>query len=260
MKKHRHDFKKKENYLVCECGKRVLDLEEGEKENLLVGVKSSGKKYTVRKNRDRYFFPDEWESFLNQIKDKEHRFFFITHLHTGGRTMEVLHLKHKDIDKDRKTITFNVVKQRKAKNSYSRGDKRTFFVASKFFKEYKSFTRGKKVNPQEYIFLDDKELPENYDSLTNKEKREFYKKKYTSYFRLFKRKLKKSDVEDYWNFSLHNIRKTYGNWMRIFEIEMAELCYRMGHDMDTFLEHYGSSLIFTPNERKKILKIMGEVK
>jgi len=60
--------------------------------------------------------------------------------------------------------------------------------------------------------------------------------------------------------SPHNIRKTYGNWMRSFNIEMGELCYRMGHNMDTFIEHYGSSLIFTPEERRKIVKIMGDVK
>ena len=48
--------------------------------------------------------------------------------------------------------------------------------------------------------------------------------------------------------------------MRIFDIDMLELCYRMGHDYDTFKEHYGSSLIFTDSERKRILKIMGDVK
>jgi hypothetical protein len=34
----------------------------------------------------------------------------------------------------------------------------------------------------------------------------------------------------------------------------------MGHDMDTYLAHYGSSLIFTDEERRKISKIMGDVK
>ena len=77
---------------------------------------------------------------------------------------------------------------------------------------------------------------------------------------MLKSKLRKIGIEDWYNFSLHNIRKTYGMWMRTFNIELAELCYRMGHDMDTFLAHYGSSLIFTDIERRKIQTIMGDVK
>ncbi len=230
-------------------------------EDLGVGIKSNGMKYTVRNDRRRYFFPDEWNKFISLVKNKEHKFFFYTLLFTGARIMEVLNLKHEDIDLERGTVNFKVVKQRKAKkNFYSVGKSRGFFVCSNFIKEYKSFIRGKTINPKEYIFLDNSKLPENYDSLTNNEKKKYYSSKAVSYSQLIKRIMKKTGIKDWYNFSPHNFRKTYGMWIRNFVSDSGELCYRMGHDIDTYISHYGSSLIFTDSEKRKILQIMGNVK
>lgn len=224
-------------------------------------INKRGIKYSVRIDRRRYFFPDEWETFLKQIKKPEHRFFFITAIHTGGRSMEILNLRHKDIDVERGTINFIIVKQRKAKKIFmASGKSRGFFVASNFIKEYKSFIRTRKINPEDYIFLNNEKLPDNYSSLNNEDRKKYFISKFVAYSQLFKRKLQKTDIEDWYNFSLHNLRKTYGMWIRTFNIEMAELCYRMGHDIDTYIAHYGSSLIFTESERRKINKIMGDVK
>lgn len=230
-------------------------------EGINVKVKSDGRNYSVRTDRRRFFFPDEWESFIKKITNKEHRFFFITCIHTGGRIMEVLNLRHRDIDLERGTITFSVVKQRKAKRNFqATGKTRSFFVASEFLSEYKSFIRGKEINPEHYLFLDNNKLPENYNDLANDERKKYYNSRVVSYSNILKRKMKITGIKDWYNFSMHNIRKTYGMWMRTFNKEMAELCYRMGHDMDTYMAHYGSSLIFTDDERRKIQKIMGDVK
>jgi len=238
-----------------------LELKPTDRKGIREGIMKDGRKLSVRDDRRRYFFPDEWEEFISKIKNKEHKFLFITLLHTGARIMEALNLKHENIEVDRGTITFNVVKQRKAKkNFYAIGKSRSFFVASNFIKEYKSFIRNKNINKKEYIFLDNSKLPKDYDDLNNKERRKYFISKSTAYSQLLKRKLKKANIEDWYNFSLHNIRKTYGNWMRTFDIQIAELCYRMGHDIDTYISYYGSSLIFTPEERRKISRIMGDIK
>lgn len=229
--------------------------------NIITKRNSRGIQYKVRLDKRRYFFPDEWLDFISIIKNRTHRFFFTTLLFTGARAMEALNLRHKDIDLERGTVNFETVKQRKAKkNFYAIGKQRSFFVASNFFKEYKSYIRGRSINPEDYIFLNNEELPQDYSKLPNEEKREFFLKVYVNYSQIFKRQMKKSKIEDPYNFSLHNIRKTFGNWMRTFNIEMAELCYRMGHDINTYLLHYGSSLIFTESERRKINKILGDVK
>lgn len=260
-KSHRHNFVKENNYFICSCGKRILSLIPSDKEGVLVGECKNGIKYSVRQDRRRYFFPDEWELFINLIKDKTHKFFFLTSLYTGGRIMEVLNLKYEDIDVERGTVNFSIVKQRKAKkNFYAVGKSRGFFVSSEFIKEYKSFCRGRTINQKYYIFLDNVNLPANYNELDNSQRMKYYTSKKVSYSLMLKHKLKKAGIKDWFNFSPHNIRKTYGMWMRTFNLEMGELCYRMGHDMDTFIAHYGSSLIFTDNERRKIAKIMGEVK
>ena len=260
-KSHRHKYKIKGTYLVCDCGKKILNLNETEKEGLLIGEKANGSKYSVRQDRRRYFFPDEWLKFIKEVTKKEHKFFYITCLHTGGRIMEVLNLRHSDIDVDRGSINFSMVKQRVAKrNFFATGKSRGFFVSSEFIKEYKSFIRNKKIKQKDYIFLDNNKLPDSYNKLENKDRKKYYSSKVVSYSNMFKRKLKKAGIIDWYNFSPHNIRKTYGMWMRTYHKDMGELCYRMGHDMDTYIAHYGSSLIFTDIERRKIQKIMGEVR
>jgi integrase len=175
--------------------------------------------------------------------------------------MEALNLKYEDIDIERGTVTIKIVKQRKAKkNFYAVGKSRGFFIASNFVKEYKSFIRNRNINLKDYIFLDNSKLPENYEQLNNEERKKYYTSKVVSYSNLLKRKLKKVGIKDWYNFSPHNIRKTYGMWMRNFISDSGELCYRMGHDMDTFMAHYGSSLIFTEQEKRKIERILGDVK
>jgi len=241
--------------------KKRLELKETEKEGLKVGIKSNGVKYSVRDDRRRYFFPDEWEKFIGSIKNKKHKLFFLTLLHTGARIMEALNLRYRDFDLERGSIKFSIVKQRKAKkNSYAVGKSRGFFISEKLISKYKSFTRGRSIDPKHYIFLDNEKLPGNYSSLDNSERKKYYQSKVVSYSNILKRRLKKLGIEDWYNFSPHNIRKTYGMWMRVYNKEMAEICYRMGHDIDTYIAHYGSSLIFTDTERRKIMKLVGEVK
>lgn len=213
-----------------------------------------------RLNKKRYFFPEEWSELISLVTNQEHRAYFKSSLHTGGRSMEVLHLKPEDFDWKRETITFKVTKQRVAKsNSYSLGKTRTFFVSSKYLKEIKKFIRDDNIKKDEYLFLRSLKLPTNYDNLNNREKEKWFIKKESSYHQLFKRKLQKTKIEDWYNFSLHNIRKTYIAWMRLF-VPIEELCFRTGHDIKTFMDYYGSSIIFTTSEKVRIMNIFGEVK
>lgn len=230
-------------------------------ENISLTVKSDGKSYSVRADRKRYMFPDEWNNFYATLKKPEHQLLFLTLLNTGARIMEALHLKPSSFNFERSSVHFSVVKQRTARKRFSAGRSgREFFVPTKFTKRVKSFISRHNIGDDDYLFLNNEKLPMNYDSLTNKEKLRFYGTKKTAYANLFKRKVKKAGIKNPEEFALHNLRKTYGNWMRTFISDMGELCYRMGHDMDTFIEHYGSSLLFTEEERRKIQKIMGDVR
>ena len=43
----------------------TLELTKTDKEGVKVGKQSNGKKYSVRDNRDRFFYPNEWRKFYN---------------------------------------------------------------------------------------------------------------------------------------------------------------------------------------------------
>ena len=249
------------NKLVCSYCKKTKLLLKSVNEDLRIGVKKDGKRYTVRKDRRRYFFPHEWNKFYATLKNDKHKILFLTLLHTGARIMEALHIRPKDINFERETITLEVTKNRSAKrNIYAMGAKRSFFVSKKYLKELKKYIKKYNIKDEEYFFLDNDKLPENYIDLPNKEKLKYFGNKSISYRELLKRKMKKTGIKDWYNFSLHNLRKTYGNWIKTFDIRTAELCYRMGHDLDTYLTHYGSPMIFTAQERIEIMKILGEIK
>lgn len=223
--------------------------------------KSDGKIYSVRNRRDKYFFPEEWEKFFEQIKGDRNKLFFLTALHTGGRVMEILNLRPKDFDYDRQTVTFETTKQRKAKkNFYASGKTRTFFVSPKLLKKIKKYVKKNKIEQNQYLFLDNSKLPEDYYKLDNKEKKKYYQTKKVCFSSMMKRALKRSGIDDYYMYSLHNIRKTYGNWMRIFDISTEEICFRLGHDMKTFMTHYGTSLVLGFEDKRKIMRILGDVK
>lgn len=239
-----------------------LSLTPKNEEGIYTITKKDGGLYSVRADRRRYFFPHEWKAFAKTLKeDSIHYLFYLILLHTGARAMEALNLKAKNFDFERNTITFEVIKHRKAKKMfYATGKSRQFFISKNCLSKVEKYIRKNSIEPNQYLFLNNSELPSNYDALSNAEKKKYYQKKEIAYSQMLKRKIKKAGIADWKQFSLHNLRKTYGNWMRIYDIKLEELCYRMGHDMATYLAHYGSSLIFEPHEKVEISKILGEVK
>lgn len=257
---HRHKFIVQGNSIICSCGKKKLNL-KAVQDGMYEGIKSDGSKYSVRSDRRRYFFPKEWTSFIEQFKNDKDRLFFNTLLHTGARTMEALHLKPANFNAERGIVTFEVIKQRKAKrNFFATGKSRTFFVSPKYIKEVRAYINRNSIADSQYLFLDNQILPKDYEQLGNLDKKKYYTKTQIAYSQMFKRKVKSSGIKDWNQFSLHNIRKSYGNWMRTYDIKIEEICYRLGHDINTYLAHYGSAMIFTQQDKIDIMKIMGDVK
>lgn len=223
--------------------KKRLSLKEvSGKEGLFVGIKSDGTKYSVRKDRHRYFFPEEWIRFLNAIKPSK-RILFETLLQTGARIDEALHLKPKDFIWENNTVTLRVTKS-KAKKGESRilgGKQRSFIVSSKYTRRLRKYIRDNQIKDNDLLF-----------SVTKQ-----------SVSQLFKRGLKKAGLNE-WEFSLHNIRKTSGMWLKTVQrrgvdLDVSEICMRLGHDHNTFLKHYGSPSIFTDQQRDKIVDILGDM-
>lgn len=224
--------------------KKTLSLTPVEnKDGLFVGIRSNGTKYSVRKDRHRTFFPDEWLMFISAVKPKN-KFIFETLLATGARIDECLNIRVKDFSFDRNYIKLFVTKSKatKGEKKLFGGQQRSFVVSSQYIKKAKEYIKERNLNEDDYLF----------------------KVKMASVEDLLKRKLQLIGISDWYNFSLHNIRKTHGMWLKTLipysrEITEGEICLRLGHDFNTFLKHYGSPSVFTEKDKAMMIKILGDI-
>jgi len=203
-------------------------------EGLKVGVKKDGTKYSVRDDRSRFFFPNEWLSFIEQVKP-ESKILYETLINTGARIEEALNIKPRDFDWDRNNLTLRVTKI-KARKGETLGRKRTLTVSSQFTRRVKGYINRNNIKEDDLLFPTSKQ----------------------AVWQMMRRKLK-GVVKDDWNFGLHNIRKTHGNWLKALEVPAEEICLRLGHDFNTYLKHYGSPNIFDRKDKLLMIKILGDV-
>lgn len=204
-------------------------------EGLQVGVRNDGKKYSVRDDRSRYFFPEEWERFIVAIKEDKRAIYDVL-INTGARIEEALNIKPKDFDWERNNLTLRVTKMKAAKGERI-GKPRTFTISSQFARRMRKYITDKNIGDDELLF-----------KLTN-----------VAVYQMLRRTLKKIGIRDWYQFSLHNIRKTHGNYLKAMAIDSGEICYRLGHDLNTFIKHYGSANIFDRKDKAGMIKILGDV-
>jgi len=107
----------------------------------------------------------------------------------------------------------------------------------------------KDFNDDDYIFLKNNKIK----NLSTEEIKKIAHKKELNIYQMYKRVLKKTKIKDVWNFSLHNIRKTTGMWLKAINVKMEEICFRLGHDQNTYLSHYGSADRFEHREKIYIM-------
>ena len=204
-------------------------------EGLKQGIKSDGKKYSVRDDRSRYFWPEEWIRFFDAIKYEKQPIYDCL-INTGARIEESLNIKPKDFDWDRNNLTLRVTKMKAAKGERV-GKPRTFQISFQFARRMRKYINDKKLGDEDFLFPVSKQ----------------------AVYQLLKRTLKKIGIKDWQQFSLHNIRKTHGNYLKALGIDSGEICYRLGHDLNTFIKHYGSANIFDRKDKTLMIKILGDV-
>ena len=79
-------------------------------------TRKNGRKYTLKDNPNRFFFPTEYMKFEDCLKPKQ-KFSVIFLINTGARIDEASHVKVNDIDFINKRLVLRKVK-RKVLNSY----------------------------------------------------------------------------------------------------------------------------------------------
>lgn len=199
-------------------------------------IKKNGVKMSIRSNRDRFFYPNEWIKFFESLRQKRQRLCFDLLLNTGARINEAMHIKVGDIDFERNTIILRVTKV-KAKKGEKNPRPRTIAISTQFARRLKRHIEERGLSNDDYL-----------GSLSTPAANICLKKQ-----------LMKIGIKDYYMFSVHNIRKTHGNWLKALGVEGAEICLRLGHDYNTYLKAYGSPDIFSYKDMEQMRLLLGDL-
>lgn len=202
-------------------------------------IKKDGVKYPVRRDRRRFFFPDEWKKFICATKGAyKNLYLFI--FNTGSRFDEAINIRKMDFDFERNNVRLWKTKT-KAKKGETHGKPRTISLSSEFTRKMKKLTNN--LQPEEYVFVSKMFVPLKIQNVNLN----------------MKRVLKKLGIKDYWNFSTHNIRKTHGMYLKALGIDIGEICTRLGHDYNTYISHYGSADVFSDRDMRIIKELIGDL-
>ena len=209
---------------------------EKEHQDLKSLIRKNGNPYSVRANRDRFFYPNEWFKFFDTLTSNQKMTFDIL-MNTGARINEVIHVKVGDIDFERNNILLRVTKV-KAKKGEKNPRPRTISLSTQFARRLKKYVLDKKLNNEDYIGL--LSAPASHIAM--------------------KKTLQRIGIKDWYMFSIHNIRKTHGNYLKALQLTSeSEICKRLGHDYNTFLKSYVSADIFTFKDKQEMKLILGDL-
>ena len=71
--------------------------------------------------------------------------------------------------------------------------------------------------------------------------------------------MKKTGIPDWYNFSLHSVRKTFESWLCYFNINSLIICKHLGHDHVTAYKHYVQSDVYDSLYKFKARQILGDL-
>lgn len=210
-----------------------LELTPTDKPSLKQGTMKDGRKYSVRDNRDRVLFPNEWIKTENEFKN-HNRFNFQFLLHTGARINEARHVKKEDIDLVNRRIILRVTKTKAAKGERE-CKPRIIPISSEFTKKLKKVTNGLKSGET---------IPILSTSSSN----------YS-----LKKAIERAGINDYYMFGNHSLRKTLETWLVALDVNPFKIAAHMGHQLSMASGSYIQTDIYTPEEKKLMRKIIGDL-
>ncbi len=108
----------------------------------------NGREYSVRTDRRRFFYPDEWKKFLNELRYGNQALFEFM-INTGCRIEEAFYIRPCDFDFERNNVRLWKTKT-KAKKGEKQGKPRTISLSTKFGKRMK--THCNKFGNEEFVF------------------------------------------------------------------------------------------------------------
>jgi len=203
-------------------------------EDVEVITKKDGRKYSIRDNRDRFFYPSEWMKFFDALKSSQ-KFTFEFLLNTGARINEARHVKKEDIElQPYPRLLFKVTKI-KALKKEKKPKPRPMLLSTQFAKVVKKVIKN--LNDEDYIPI--LSTPAAHIAM--------------------KKTLKEIGIKDWYMFSIHNIRKTIATWLIACGADGFKVAQYLGHDANTLRTHYATPDIFSLEEKNQMRLILGDL-
>jgi len=234
------NLKRYNNYLESEDLKNTsekwkshhLELQDTEHPDLKVGYQRNERKYSVRTNRERFFFPDEWKLFLKNLDNKNQARCYDILINTGVKYKEAKNIKKADINFEEKTITIKRIKLKKGEEVLV---SRTFKLSSQFLERLKTYTKD---------LQDSDTIPFLTNSCLNL---------------ALKRLTEKIGFKDPHMFAVENLRKTHSIWLKSLGMNGKIIFKRLGMSMKARSNLYNSSEEFSKEEKQEIRGILGDL-
>lgn len=188
------------------------------------------KSYRMKTNIKRFFGPSEWNKFVRVIHNEDHKFWFEFLLNTGLRYQEAKSISIKEIDFDRRQIFISNPKGGKRKQ-------RTIQVSSQLTNQILHYMRMKNLGKNDML---------GFPSV------QFLDKVIKVYART-------AGLETPEDFSCHNLRKTFENWLVALDINVMVIQAHIGHTIDVAAAHYVSTVMVKKEEKILIREILGDL-
>lgn len=196
-------------------------------------TRTNGRTYTIRSNRDRFFYPKEWIVFFENLKPMQLKTFDCL-ISTGARINEIRHLKKEDVDFDNKRLILKVTKIKAAKKEKNPRP-RTIPFSSQFGRRLKAYFKD--LGAEEYIGI----LSTPAANIA------------------MKKALQKAEIKDWAMFSIHNIRKTFETWLLAIGIDGLKATAHCGHTPSVASGSYLSADVFSHDEKILIRDVLGDL-
>ena len=196
-------------------------------------IRTNGMKYTVRQNRFRYFFPDEWMTFYDALSSKQ-KVTFNFLINTGARINEVRNVCVQDVDFDRNSI---IIKWTKARNEDGSRKMRVLSVSPQFIKWVRATIKEYELKPADHFPI----LSTPAANIC------------------MKKTLRKINIPDWLMFSVHNVRKTLETWLISLDVDSLKVSKHFGHSITVASKFYVSPDTFNFEDKRAIRDIIGEL-
>ena len=204
-------------------------------ETLREGIRRGGSKYSIRTNRDRFFYPHEWCKFYDSLRPQQQPVFHFL-INTGARINESINVRVQDIDLLNKRLVLRITKV-KARGGEKNPRPRIIPLSTQFTRWLKKHIHDNKLKSEDYLGFRSK--PATHIAM--------------------KKTLQKAQIKDWYMFSTHNIRKTFETWLMALGIDGLKIVAHLGHSMSVAAGHYISADVFSYEEKSKIREIIGDL-